>query len=129
MSNTSYDKTNFLATLYFYKVLFKVTVSVLCLIGAVMSQEKRNNIFAILKVVEKYMGKHLIFEHTFGGILEKGHLYAIGSSVGKDLQGVMNCKDIDEPTQVSEFSEYSFKYNVWKFMYWKMFNVGVPIFK
>lgn len=67
-----------------------------------MSQEKRSNISAILKVVEKYMGKLHISERIFGGILEKGHLYAIGSSVGKDLQGVMNCKDIDEPTQVSD---------------------------
>lgn len=48
------------------------------------------------------MGKRLISGHTFGGILEKDHLCATGSSVGKDLQGVMSYKDIGEHTQVSE---------------------------
>ncbi|XP_077159695.1 transcription factor Sp4 isoform X2 [Paroedura picta] len=69
-------------------------------VAEVMNQGKRNNISAILKVVEKYMVKHLISGHTFAGILENDHLFAIGSSVGKDLQGVMSCRDIDEPTQV-----------------------------
>lgn len=67
-----------------------------------MNQEKRNNISAILKVVEKYMEKHLTSEHIFAGILEKDRLFAIGSSVEKDLQGVMSYRDIDELTQVSE---------------------------
>lgn len=65
-----------------------------------MSQEKRNNIFAILKDVEKFMARHLIFEHICAGILVKDHLYATGCFVAKDLQGVMSYRDTEEPTQV-----------------------------
>lgn len=82
-------------------MMLSLIVICLYLIEAVMNLEKRNNTSAILKVVGKYMGKHLISGHTFAGILEKGHLYVTGCSVGKDLHGVMNCKDIGEPTQVS----------------------------
>lgn len=67
-----------------------------------VSQEKRSSISAILKDVEKFMGKHLISGHTFVGILEKDHLYATGCFVAKDLHGVMSCKDTEEPIQVKK---------------------------
>lgn len=67
-----------------------------------MSQEKRNNISATLKDVEKFMARHLILEHICAGILVKGRLYATGFFVASDLQGVMSYKDIEEPTQVGQ---------------------------
>lgn len=75
-----------------------------------MNQEKRNNISAILKDVEKFMGKPLISGHTFVGILEKDRLYAIGCFVEKDLRGVMSFRDIEEPTQVGLLSV---RYSSW----------------
>lgn len=67
---------------------------------AVMNQEKRNSISVILKDVEKFMAKHLTYEHIFAGILEKDLLYATGCFVAKDLQGVMSFRDIEELIQV-----------------------------
>lgn len=67
---------------------------------AVMNQEKRNSISVILKDVEKFMAKHLTYEHIFAGILEKDLLYATGCFVAKDSQGVMSFRDIEEPIQV-----------------------------
>lgn len=67
-----------------------------------MSQEKRSNISAILKDVVKFMARHLIFGRICAGILVKDHLYATGFFVASDLQGVMSCKDIEEPTQVGQ---------------------------
>ena len=75
----------------------------LFLLEAVMNQEKRNNISVILKDVEKFMAKHLTYEHIFAGILEKDLLYATGCFVAKDLQGVMSFRGIEEPIQVSRF--------------------------
>lgn len=69
-----------------------------------MNQEKRNNISVILKDAEKFMAKHLTYEHIFAGILEKDLLYATGCFVAKDLQGVMSFRDIEEPIQVSWFT-------------------------
>lgn len=68
-----------------------------------MNREKRNSIFVILKDVEKFMAKHLTYEHTFAGILEKDLLCATGCFVAKDSQGVMSFRDIEEPIQVSWF--------------------------
>lgn len=67
---------------------------------AAMSQEKRNSISAILKDMEKFMARHLIFEHICAGIPVKDHLYATGFFVASDSQGVMSYKGIEEPTQV-----------------------------
>lgn len=67
---------------------------------AAMSQEKRNSISAILKVVEKFMARHLIFGHICAGTPVKDHLCATGSFVASDSQGVMSYKGIEEPTQV-----------------------------
>lgn len=66
-----------------------------------MNQEKRSSISAILKDVVKCMVRHLISEHTYAGILEKGLLCATGCFVAKDSQGVMSFRDIEEPIQVS----------------------------
>lgn len=67
---------------------------------AVMNREKRNSISVILKDVEKFMAKHLTYEHIFAGILEKDLLCATGCFVAKDSQGVMSFRDIEEPIQV-----------------------------
>lgn len=80
-----------------------INVCFLFLIEAVMNQEKRNSISVILKDVEKFMAKHLTYEHIFAGILEKDLLYATGCFVAKDLQGVMSFRDIEELIQVSWF--------------------------
>lgn len=80
-----------------------INVCFLFLLEAVMSQEKRNSIFVILKDVEKFMAKHLTYEHIFAGILEKGLLCATGCFVAKDSQGVMSFRDTEGPTQVSLF--------------------------
>ncbi|XP_053074293.1 transcription factor Sp4 isoform X3 [Acinonyx jubatus] len=77
-----------------------VPVTITSVAEAVMSQEKRNSISVILKDVEKFMAKHLTYEHIFAGILEKDLLYATGCFVAKDSQGVMNSRDIEEPIQV-----------------------------
>ncbi|XP_053752929.1 transcription factor Sp4 isoform X3 [Panthera pardus] len=77
-----------------------VPVTITSVAEAVMNQEKRNSIFVILKDVEKFMAKHLTYEHIFAGILEKDLLYATGCFVAKDSQGVMNSRDIEEPIQV-----------------------------
>lgn len=68
-----------------------------------MNLEKRNSTSVILKDVEKFMAKHLTYEHIFAGILEKGLLCATGCFVVKDSQGVMSFRDIEEPIQVSWF--------------------------
>lgn len=68
-----------------------------------MNRGKRNSTSVILKDVEKFMAKHLTYEHIFAGILEKGLLCATGCFVVKDSQGVMNFRDIEEPIQVSWF--------------------------
>lgn len=65
-----------------------------------MSQGKRNSISAILKDVEKFMARHLIFGHICAGILVKDHLCATGFFVASDSQGVMSYKGTEEPTQV-----------------------------
>uniref|UniRef100_A0A8D1WBD4 Sp4 transcription factor n=1 Tax=Sus scrofa TaxID=9823 RepID=A0A8D1WBD4_PIG len=77
-----------------------VPVTITSVAEAVMNQEKRNNISVILKDVEKFMAKHLTYEHIFAGILEKDLLYATGCFVAKDLQGVMSFRGIEEPIQV-----------------------------
>ncbi|VFV41142.1 transcription factor sp4 isoform 1 [Lynx pardinus] len=77
-----------------------VPVTITSVAEAVMNQEKRNSISVILKDVEKFMAKHLTYEHIFAGILEKDLLYATGCFVAKDSQGVMNSRDIEEPIQV-----------------------------
>lgn len=80
-----------------------INVWFLFLLEAVMNQEKRNSISVTLKDVEKFMAKHLTYEHIFAGILEKDLLYAIGCFVAKDSQGAMSFRDIEEPIQVSWF--------------------------
>ncbi|XP_057589653.1 transcription factor Sp4 isoform X3 [Hippopotamus amphibius kiboko] len=77
-----------------------VPVTITSVAEAVMNQEKRNNISVILKDAEKFMAKHLTYEHIFAGILEKDLLYATGCFVAKDLQGVMSFRDTEEPIQV-----------------------------
>uniref|UniRef100_A0A452VBC6 Sp4 transcription factor n=2 Tax=Ursus TaxID=9639 RepID=A0A452VBC6_URSMA len=77
-----------------------VPVTITSVAEAVMNQEKRNSISVILKDVEKFMAKHLTYEHIFAGILEKDLLYAIGCFVARDSQGVMSFRDIEEPIQV-----------------------------
>lgn len=68
-----------------------------------MNQEKRNSISVTLKDVERFMAKHLTYEHISAGILEKDLLYATGCFVARDSQGVMSFRDIEEPIQVSWF--------------------------
>lgn len=68
--------------------MFGIVINVwfLFLLEAVMNREKRNSISVILKDVEKFMAKHLTYEHTFAGILEKDLLCATGCFVAKDSQ-------------------------------------------
>ncbi|XP_069504358.1 transcription factor Sp4 isoform X2 [Ambystoma mexicanum] len=69
---------------------------------AVTNQERRNSTYAILRAVERFMAKHLIYEHTCVGIQAKDHLFATGFIVGKDLPVAMSFRDTEEHTQVKK---------------------------
>ena len=56
----------------------------------------RNNIFVTLPVAIKFTEKHLISEPIYVGIVEKGHLFAIGYFAEKDLRDPTNYKGIVE---------------------------------
>lgn len=58
-----------------------------------------SSIFVIFPAAVKFMGRRRIYEHTFAGIRESGHLYVIGCFAGKDSHAPTNYSGIGELTR------------------------------
>lgn len=66
-----------------------------------MTPLRRNSTSAIFLAVARFMGKHLIYGHTYAGTQERDPSFVPGPSVGNASHALMSCRDTRGHTRVS----------------------------